>query len=310
MEFQITSNVRLNNLSNLSKHPIKKYLQNGIKCVQGTDGCGLYGIDTIDEQLALQNFLELNEDDFEKMREIENEIIKDREDYFDIKSKKFEEWLAERNFKDAFIEEEEKYFNENKNNKIELYMTDKLYSKDYFKHITVKSLPLDKIPIVIAGGSFNARGIKTRVEEKGRKILEKIVEKNSPDNAYFVIGHKIEGYEKEIIDICKEKNKRFKIFAIIPKMITKDEKERLLNSGVTGICISIESEESGIYKSFNYEIFERRSSIVYAFDGNSPVSNLVQEAKNGKGKARIFVNGDNENLRQKAENLGGYVNVF
>ena len=41
LEFQLTSNVRLNNLSNLANHPLKSYLKNGIKCVQGTDGCGL-----------------------------------------------------------------------------------------------------------------------------------------------------------------------------------------------------------------------------------------------------------------------------
>lgn len=63
------------------------------------------------------------------------------------------------------------------------------------------------------------------------------------------------------------------------------------NDNITGIRISTESEELGIYKSFNYEIFERRKSIVLAFDGNSPVSNLVQEAKNGKGKSKVYVNG-------------------
>ena len=41
IEFQLTSNVRLNNLSNLNNHPIKKFLNNGVKCVQGTDGCGM-----------------------------------------------------------------------------------------------------------------------------------------------------------------------------------------------------------------------------------------------------------------------------
>ena len=63
-------------------------------------------------------------------------------------------------------------------------------------------------------------------------------------------------------------------------------------------------------KSFNYEIFERRSSVVIAFDGNSPVSNLIQEAKNGKGKAKIYVNEDNYNLRVKAKTLQGYVTSF
>ena len=310
MEFQITSNIRLNNLSKLSKHPLKKYLQNGIKCVQGTDGCGAYGIDTIDEQLALQNLLGLSERDFAKMREVEDELISQNDNYFAQKSKKFEEWLDGRNMQEAILELEEEYFKQSGEQKIEMRITDKVLAEDYLKDMVVKGLPMNKLPIVIAGGSFNARGIHTNVEEKGRKILEDIVEKYEPNEAYFVIGPILRGYEKELINICKEKEKDFEIYAIIPKMISKEVKERILNSGITGVCISIESEYSGIYKSFNYEIFERRSSVVYAFDGNSPVSNLVQEAKNGKGKAKIFVNGDNENLRQKAENLGGYVEIF
>lgn len=44
--------------------------------------------------------------------------------------------------------------------------------------------------------------------------------------------------------------------------------------------------------------------------GNSPVSNLIQEAKNGKAKAKIYVNFLNRNLRQKADTLQGYVTTF
>ena len=64
------------------------------------------------------------------------------------------------------------------------------------------------------------------------------------------------------------------------------------------------------FKSFNYEIFERRKSVVIAFDGNSPVLNLVQEAKNGKGKSKIYVNQENQLLREKANSLEGYVIPF
>ena len=42
LEFQLSSNVRLNNLTNLGNHPMKKYLASGVKCVQGTDGCGYH----------------------------------------------------------------------------------------------------------------------------------------------------------------------------------------------------------------------------------------------------------------------------
>lgn len=93
-------------------------------------------------------------------------------------------------------------------------------------------------------------------------------------------------------------------------MVSEAESDRLLKEDLDGVRISIESDEMGIYKSFNYEIFERRSSVVMAFDGNSPVSNLVQEAKNGKGKAKIYVNDKNPVLSDKARNLGGYVVPF
>ena len=93
-------------------------------------------------------------------------------------------------------------------------------------------------------------------------------------------------------------------------MITEEVEQNLKNENLNAIRISTENEESGIYKSFNYEIFERRSSVVVAFDGNSPVSNLVQEAKNGKGKSKIYVNEENTALREKAKSLGGYVRPF
>ena len=111
-------------------------------------------------------------------------------------------------------------------------------------------------------------------------------------------------------DISKELNKEIEINAIVPKNVTEKVKNRLLDANVSGICISPETEELGIYKSFNYEIFERRNSIVVAFDGNSSVSNLVQEAKNGKGKSKIYVNIENSVLADKARNLGGYVVPF
>ena len=76
------------------------------------------------------------------------------------------------------------------------------------------------------------------------------------------------------------------------------------------IRVSTESEGMGIYKSFNYEIFERRPSILIGFDGNSAGTNLIQEAKNGKGHARIYVWDKCLALRQKAESLEGYVTFF
>ena len=309
VEFQLTSNVRLNNLSDISKHPIKEYLANNIKCVQGTDGCGFYGVDTIDEQLALHNLLGVTDEDFAKMREVEDEIINAREKYFKEKSKSFEKFLNGRTIEEAITEEELKNEAEGKKKKINLRLRIGIQSQEALKD-KIKELPTDKLPIIIAGGSFNAKGRKTELTEEGKILLTELMKKINNEKVYFVIGHEMQGYEEAILDISKKLNKKFEIDAIIPKMITEEEKERLLNDEIDAIRISTENEGSGIYKSFNYEIFERRNSVLLAFDGNSPVSNLVQEAKNGKGKSNIYVNDENMLLRDKANSLEGYVVPF
>ena len=309
LEFQLTSNVRLNNLSILDRHPLKQYLENGVKCVQGTDGCGMYGTDTINEQLALHNILGLTDDDFLKMRKVEDEIIENSKKYFAQKSKKFKEFLAGRTLREAILDLENKNLEQSKNNLIDMRITNDLDSETELKE-KIKKLPEDKIPIVIAGGSFNAKNRETKIDEAGRKIIENLIKNLNNEKVYFVVGHKMNGYEKAIIDYSKELNKKFEVNAIIPKAVSKEVKDGLLSDDLNGVCISTEREEMGIYKSFNYEIFERRNSIVVAFDGNSPVSNLVQEAKNGKGKAKIYVNSEVEALKDKANSLGGYVKEF
>lgn len=309
LEFQLTSNVRLNNLSDLSKHPLKTYLENDIKCIQGTDGCGFYGTDTIDEQLALQNLLNLTDEDFQKMREVEDFLIHDSEKYFVEKSKKFEEFLNGRTLREAILEEELLNEEKSKDKNMDLRIRKGIFAKELLK-TKIKELPTDKVPIIIAGGSFNGQNRETLLTEEGQKMLEDLVKKINNEKAYFVIGHKMEGFEKAIVDISKKLNKKFEIDAIVPKMISEENGQKLINENIDKIRISTENEDSGIYKSFNYEIFERRSSVVVAFDGNSPVSNLVQEAKNGKGKSKIYVNEQNTSLYEKAKSLTGYVVPF
>lgn len=309
LEFQLTSNVRLNNLTNLESHPIKRYLANDVNCVQGSDGCGIYGTDCMEEQIALTNLLNLTEKDVAKMKKVEDDLISKNEEYFKIKDKKFKAWLNGRNIKDAILEEEQNEIERNKDREFEFVQSMNLDSAEVLKEKIVK-LPENKVPVIIAGGSFNSHGRETILSDEGKKILKGLIKKLDSEKAYFVIGHKMQGYEKAIIDISKEINKKFEIDAIIPKKVSKDLANMLLKKEIDGVCISTESEELGIYKSFNYEIFERKPSIVLAFDGNSPVSNLVQEAKNGKAKAKIYINDDVEALKEKAKSLDGYITKF
>ena len=123
---------------------------------------------------------------------------------------------------------------------------------------------------------------------------------------FFVIGHRVSAYEKYLT----ERNRgRYKIFAIVPTYLTRGETRRLRDAGV-GIRVSIEPNGMGIYKSFTYEIFKRRPSVLLTFDGNAAGANLIQEAKNARFKCRIFVSAHSRTLKSKTESLEGYVRLF
>ncbi|MCR5402896.1 MAG: adenosine deaminase [Butyrivibrio sp.] len=301
LEFQITSNVRLNNLNNLKDHPLKDYLKQGIWCVQGTDGAALYGTNSIDEQLSLRTMLGLSEGELGLMKYAESEIIRDSRRAYSDKKARFEQLIGSRNMEDVLLEKMQRVTIKGSSGRRTARLDANAELKDRISEIT-----WDRLPVVLLGGSFNTEKRSTHLTDRGKEQMDSLLEALNPEEVCFVIGHKLTGYEKYLIDNNK---KGFRIYAVVPSLITEDEKKKLL-AGNVQIRVSPESEGMGIYKSFNYEIFERRPSVVIAFDGNSAAANLIQEAKNGKGKSNIFIWGSSKNLRQKAESLSGYVHIF
>lgn len=303
LEFQLTSNVRLNNLINLSDFPLKKYLANGIKCVQGSDGCGLYGITSMEEQLSLENLIKLSSKDISKMRECEKQVIQENLKAMKECEASFNKFLNGRSIKEAISKQIEE--NRKQSSKLDLNNQDKVSSSIEFKN-KVKSLPLNRLPIVIAGGSFNTAYRTTKTNADDKHIIDKLLQELDPSKVYFVIGNKMSGYEKYLVD---KNNNKFDIFSIVPSLIAKQE-ATILEKYDISICISIETLRMALYKSFNYEIFERTSSVVIVFDGNSAAANLIQEAKNGKAKAKIYISKNAISLKDKAKMLKGYVKLI
>ena len=301
LEFQITSNVRLNNLNTLENHPLKQYLKQGIRCVQGTDGAALYGTSSIDEQLSLAKMLGLTDDELRQMRDAEANIIKESQIAYSTKKAAFTKLLAGRDMEEVLLEKMEavKISNHVGSKKAKLNANTEL--KDQIEEIT-----WDRLPVVLLGGSFNTESRTTKISANATKQMDELMEYLNPEEVCFVVGHKLSGYEKYLLDNNK---KGFRVYSFAPALITKTEAERIKASDVK-VRVSIESEGMGLYKSINYEIFERRPSMVVAFDGNSAAANLIQEAKNGKGRSAIFVWAHSKNLMQKANSLHGYVFSF
>ncbi len=299
LEFQLTSNVRLNNLIDLRKHPLKTYLKHHIKTVMGTDGYGLYGTDSIDEQLALTNFIKLSDDEFSMMKETENEIIERQKLNFIKKSADLKDRIKDKTVYEYYLEELSK---DSKETPELTFHISKKPTYPVFKSM-VKELPWDKYPIVIAGGSFTSSVYSKKLTHSDISLLQGLLDHLDPNKVFFVVGHKLLNHEKYIV----ENNNGFDIYCLMPAVLSHKQMQKIKQYEFSGVCISTESQEMGIYKSFNYEIFERRNSVLFAFDGNSSIANLIQEARNGKGNTYIYIYPNSPLLRAKATSLEGYV---
>ena len=299
LEFQITSNVRLNNLSRLERHPLRQYLKAGVKCVQGTDGGALYGTNSIDEELSLEKLLGLSHDELRAMRRAEDGILE----------------ASRRNFADK----QAAFRRDCPGGDVELYYRDRLEGAgqspgDLWKGSDkllaeaalkgqIMPLPGDGFPIVVAGGSFNNSQHRTALRGEDRAFIDALLERLDPEQVYFVVGHTLSGQEGYL---ARKAEGRFRVFSIVPAMVSRGELNRLQSAGV-GVRVSIESSGMGLYKSFAYEIFKRVNSALLAFDGNSAALNLIQEARNGRHKCRIYINPKSRGLAAKAKLLEGYV---
>ena len=302
LEFQITSNVRLNNLSELTRHPLKQYLQADIDCVQGTDGAALYGTDSIDEQLALEKMLDLSFEDMKKMHAAEEKVRKAGEAAFKNKEQSLQEKMQGRTLRQLM----EERMRQAADFRMDLSVhDDKVESAEAFKDC-YKDFPADKVPVIVAGGSFNNDSHKTKVSAEGRKIIDTLLERADPKEIFFVIGHTLSGYEKYLLEHCKGS---YEVYAIVPARLKREQTARLKAADIP-VHISIEPEAMGLYKSFTYEIYKKRPSVTLAFDGNSAAANLIQDGRNSPYRTYAFLNPHSHALKAKASTIEGYVTMM
>ncbi len=302
LEFQITSNVRLNNLSQLEHHPLRQYLAASIPCVQGTDGGAVYGTDSIDEQLALGNMLNLSKEELVAMHRAED-VVRNRG--LAALEEKMQSFAKEAGADDVEAFYATRVQVQQQPEETLLDLPDSWDSTEVFSDM-IEELPCDRVPVIVVGGSFNNDRHVTRRRRDVCALLDDVLAKGDPSKMFFVIGHSLSGYEQYVV---KKNRGKFDIYAFVPSRISPAEAQALKQAGVR-IRVSIEPSPMGIYKSFSYEIFKRRPSVLIGLDGNSSGANMIQDAKNGKRKCHMFVLDRRGMLQEKAKNLEGYVSLF
>ncbi len=301
LEFQMTSNIRLNNLSDVSKYPLKQYLHHDISCVQGSDGGALYGTNSIDEQLSLEKLLDLTNSDLQKMCTVEKKIIQASQDSFKQKQKQLQKQLTNQSMRDYYQKRMQDYVVENNEETKEEVLDASIVLKD-----KIKPIPMNKKAVIIAGGSFNNNMHTTRMQDMYCRMIDTLLEKADPNQIVFVIGSSMKAYEKYLLDHNHDK---FEVYAFVPANINQHTLSLIEKKNVF-VRVAIEASWMGSYKSIAYEIFKRRDSILLALDGNSSAVNLIQEAKNAKYKCRTYVNPHASMLKRKADTLLGYVTML
>ncbi len=299
LEFQISSNVRLNNLSSLEHHPLRQYLNAGVRCVQGTDGGALYGTNSIDEELSLEKLLGMRFEELCRMRRSEDELLARSRQVFEEKSVQFQSDFPSGDLERYYCALLEK----TEQNAGILWQSSKKTDAEQALRELLSELPADGFPIIVAGGSFNNSSHRSTLRADDRAFLSALLDRADPQKTFFVLGHSMTGQEAFL---AQKAAGRFRVFAIVPRLISRAEKTRLQKAGV-GVLLSIENSPMGLYKSFAYEIFKRRPSALLAFDGNSAALNLIQEARNGREKCRIYINPRSRGLAVKVRTLDGYV---
>ena len=302
LEFQITSNVRLNNLSHLERHPLRQYLGAGVRCVQGTDGCALYGTNSIDEELSLEKLLGLTHEELLRMRRAEDSILEESLRVFREKEERFRARFAGGDLESFYRFRQEDALPA----AADLWHGSGKIDAGEALQDRIEPLPQGMLPVVVAGGSFNNSRHRTHVKAEDRELIDALIDGADPQKIFFVVGHSLTGQEGYLV---RRAAGRFRVFAIVPDRISAAERARLLAAGVKA-RISIESSAMGLYKSFSYEIFKRMPSVLLAFDGNSSALNLVQEARNGREACCIFINPRSRGLAAKARMLKGYVRAL
>ena len=138
----------------------------------------------------------------------------------------------------------DKLVNSNSINNIK-FTINKTPSYPIFKN-KINDLPWDKYPIIIAGGSFS-NNTPVKITNDDKILIDTLLKTLDPDKVFFVVGHKVQGQEKYLL----QQNKTFDIYSIVPSMISKTHINKLNKYDIKGFRISTEAQDMGIYKSFN-----------------------------------------------------------
>lgn len=215
VEFNMSSNLALNNINSIAEVPIKRYIEEGVDVVLGTDGHGMYS--TFGEQEALlATAAGLEAGDFEKMAETEAKIISraiERESEHpridDVSALYSNMTYSTPNGQHRYTKEVEQMHREAKENTSK-YLGEKIaHTGAVTDEKQIEEATKGKIPIMITGASKKAwPKIHPKDQEYIALTMQVLANTLNPETAYVITGGTNFGAEKTMHEAVHRRNQR------------------------------------------------------------------------------------------------------
>lgn len=302
IEFNMSSNLSLNNINGLNEIPIKQYMEKGIQVVLGTDGKGIYSTD-LDQEIILAHQAGLSIDDIKTIAKTEEKIIKKSNQRFNQhKNNKVED--IQNKLTNCYSLGAPQYNDEVyklKNNEYKELQSDLAQRIVHCGAITdleqIKKDIGDRIPIMITGLSQKHWPKISEVNKLNIQVtLNVLIHSINTDKTYLVTGGTNHGVEKEAHILANKFNKEENGNLIVLGTLT----EEAINTDTN----SIESNTitHAIIPALNGKPAKRW------FDLPDTVLNMISE-KNG---AIVGIGGGPivSDIIQRAHNMGLNLNIM
>ena len=318
IEFNMSSNLSLNNINSLNDIPIKKYLDSGIQVVLGTDGKGIYSTD-IKQEMILAHQAGLTERDFKRIAKTENAIIgRARRRFARHKNCNLDKVCEEletcySNGKPKFtLEVEKRYLEEYARAQNEL--AERIKHCGAITDIAQITKDLEgKVPIMITGSSQKHwQKVSEESKYKMQIALDVLIHCIDTDKAYLVTGGTNHGVEREAHILANRFNTKENGNLIVLGTLTEEAMRKETNSieanTITHAMIPTLNKRP-VKRWFDLpdavlNTVEEKGGAVVAMGGGPIVSDMIQRAHN-KGMNLNIMSGVEGASGEKSNSLKG-----
>ena len=295
IEFNMSSNLALNNVNSITEIPIKKYLDRGIDVVLGTDGHGLYSTSGSQEAL-LASAAGLEPIDFEKIKETESKVMErarqrqeSHPNIVHIKELYDAITYTTPDGKVRYTREVgEKYAREKQ--EASKHLGEQIaYTQAITDEHQIEADTKGKIPIMLTGASkSNWPNILPKDQEYIRLTMQVLANTINPETSYVVTGGTNFGVEKTMHEAIHRRNIKEQVPLILLGTLTMEaalegDKGVEPDTITHATILELEGRKASNWMELpdtQLEYVRERNGYMIAVGGGGVVNDMIQRAHN------------------------------